>query len=347
MNTIPRIVLFFLILSSSSVVAQDYKYSQFFASPMYLNPALTGAFDGKLRLSSIYRDQWNNQFDAPMTNFSASMDLRFELNQAKRKYRDAAAFGLLVASDKSGDIRLNSTNFALSGAFHKSLNSKNTQYLILGLQLGIIQRRVSYQDIRFSDQFDGLEDYNNLTAEDLPENNYTLGDFSLGLAYLYSTRNNFGIYSGLGIHHINQPNISFYNTEEFQNVSIPLAIKYSAFLTVQLPLTQGIQMLPRGSVQLQGDLLDANAGATFRFAIDKYKGTAFHIGAWGQMDMNPEGGLLFGSVVSMIGIEYKKVLFGFSYDIPTADLNMRRNVFEVSVGYQGSYDDDMVICPKF
>jgi hypothetical protein len=48
-----------------STWAQDPNFSQFFASPMTLNPALTGKFDGVFRVAGNYRNQWptiNNAF---------------------------------------------------------------------------------------------------------------------------------------------------------------------------------------------------------------------------------------------------------------------------------------------
>src|SRR6185437_7654822 len=45
--------------------AQDPAFSQFFASPLSLNPALTGKFNGSVRVAGNYRNQWpqiNNAF---------------------------------------------------------------------------------------------------------------------------------------------------------------------------------------------------------------------------------------------------------------------------------------------
>ncbi|MEK7225921.1 MAG: type IX secretion system membrane protein PorP/SprF, partial [Bacteroidota bacterium] len=44
------------LLSEST--AQDPNFSQFFASPLTLNPALTGKFDGLFRVAGNYRNQW-------------------------------------------------------------------------------------------------------------------------------------------------------------------------------------------------------------------------------------------------------------------------------------------------
>ena len=39
-------------------IAQDPHFSQFFSSPMTLNPAFTGKFNGQVRAAANYRNQW-------------------------------------------------------------------------------------------------------------------------------------------------------------------------------------------------------------------------------------------------------------------------------------------------
>ena len=54
-----RFHFFILLLLVTDVVsAQDPSFSQFFASPLTLNPALTGKFNGDLRVAGNYRNQW-------------------------------------------------------------------------------------------------------------------------------------------------------------------------------------------------------------------------------------------------------------------------------------------------
>src|SRR6187549_4151832 len=50
-------VIVCVILSNTSF-GQDPNFSQFFVSPLTLNPALTGKFNGDFRIAGNYRDQW-------------------------------------------------------------------------------------------------------------------------------------------------------------------------------------------------------------------------------------------------------------------------------------------------
>src|ERR671913_2074612 len=80
--------------------AQDPNFSQFFVSPLTLNPALTGKFDGLLRVAGNYRNQWpsiNNAF----TTYTASIDGGILKNRIPEF--DQFGLGVLALSDKSGN----------------------------------------------------------------------------------------------------------------------------------------------------------------------------------------------------------------------------------------------------
>ena len=109
------ILLLFIILEFAN--AQDKHFTQFYAAPLTLNPALTGAFNGSYRVGGIYRDQWRNALDEPYTTFETAIDVRFPV-ELDRRYKDAFAVGLMFYSDKVSSIDFNTNQISLSGAFH-------------------------------------------------------------------------------------------------------------------------------------------------------------------------------------------------------------------------------------
>jgi len=64
-----RILTLTLILAaisySNDLKAQDPHFSQFYAAPLYLNPALAGTSAGNYRVGVNYRDQWRGALDNP------------------------------------------------------------------------------------------------------------------------------------------------------------------------------------------------------------------------------------------------------------------------------------------
>ena len=93
------ISIFFLVFFFE-IQAQDRLFSQFYASPLTLNPALTGAFEGKFRVSSIYRDQWRKALDEPYQTFSSALDLRWRMGKEKSRLKDHASVGVMFFQDK-------------------------------------------------------------------------------------------------------------------------------------------------------------------------------------------------------------------------------------------------------
>ena len=72
-----RIISVFITIGAiccilSDVIAQDTQYSQFYAAPLYLNPALTGASE-LTRVGVNYRNQWPG-LDYSFNSYSAYID---------------------------------------------------------------------------------------------------------------------------------------------------------------------------------------------------------------------------------------------------------------------------------
>jgi len=331
--------------------AQDPQFSQFYGSPLTLNPALTGAFDGTYRVGVIYRDQWRRVLENPYQTYSAAVDLRFGIDQRKGRARDFAALGLLFFADKVGGVDFSTNQITLSGAFHKSLDPRNSQYLSLGVQGSVSQRNLNYEDLYFSDQFNGVDSYNDLSGENLPANNFAYADFAVGLNYTLAQKQRTGLYLGLAMHHFLSPPLSFYSSsEDFDAPESKLYPKYSAQLNVQLPMGEKVQFLPRALAALQGPHFVANAGASFRFQLSNRGGLALHLGSWIRPVRDVDEAFRMDAIVGMVGLEYNNVLFGVSYDAHLNDLATGRQgqgALEISIAYLGNYDNDTVLCPKF
>ena len=338
--------LLLALFSLNTACAQDQQFTQFYAAPLTLNPALTGAFEGKYRVGTVYRDQWRKVLDAPVRTFALAADLRFDAGKKKVK-EDAVGIGLLFTNDKAGIVDFSTTQIAVSAAFHKSLGVNNKQYLSLGVQGGLTQRNVSYASLRFHDQFDGVTGYTFATEEALPENNFSFSDINLGLNYTAQMGRNGRVYAGAAFHHASQPRTAFF---EKATVGAKLFPRYSAQVAANIPLSRDgrVSLLPRFLVASQGPHLQVNTGANFRMAMGQYGGSALHLGGWARPVRNSDG-MGLDALVALAGIEFNNVLIGLSYDLNLKALgaNQRQGAFEISVAYLGNYDNEEILCPMF
>ncbi len=334
------------------IQAQDRLFSQFYASPLTLNPALTGAFEGKFRVAGIYRDQWRKALEAePYQTFSTALDLRWRMGKEKSRHQDHAAVGIMFFQDKAGAVGFSTTQIAVSGAYHKALDIRSTQFLSLGFQAGIVQRNINFGNITFQDQFNGTTGYSDPTQERLPENNYSFGDYSVGLNYAFAPKSSkFRLFVGGAMHHFQNPTVSFYHKTD-NGTTLPdnkLAPRYSAQLSAQLAVTDGITFLPRAIFDTQANSMKLDVGGNFRLALSDFRLISLHLGSYARPVKDYDSSYRLDAIVALVGIEFNNILIGTSYDIhvgSTAGFN--RGTFEFSVAYLGEYEDDLILCPKF
>jgi type IX secretion system PorP/SprF family membrane protein len=346
---LPAAIVIFLFRTG---FGQDQEFTQFYATPISLNPALTGAFDGKYRLSFIYRDKWRNVLDNPYVTFAGAIDLRFGINYLKKRNKDAVGIGMLFYNDRNPGVDFYTNQILVSGAFHKSLSPRNHHFLSLGVQAGIAQRNVNYENLSFEDQFNGTDGYTGSTEEVLPENNFSYSDYSVGLNYSYAPARKTGIFAGVSLHHLMEPHVSFFfnpdRPEEYPQHK--LHRKYTAHLSFQIPVGPAVQILPRAVAYKQGPHMMLNAGSNIRFLINDINGVALHVGSWVRPVSDNDEKWRVDSVVGLIGIEISNFLVGLSYDAALNKLNLGRRTqgaFELSIAYLGEYENETVQCPRF
>ncbi len=339
---------FILFFAAHTLSAQDRLLSQFYASPQLLNPALTGNFDGKYRVGGIYHNQWRGTLEQPLQTTAFGGDLRLDPFSSSFS-KDKIGIGIQFMRDNVSNIDFTNTTIAVSGAYHKALDLFNTQYLSLGMTVGLSQRNVNYEFLSFQDQWNGIDGYTLPRQEHLPDNNFGYGDISVGLNYSITPAPATSFFAGISYFHLNKPNISF-----FKGMNYPITLldpRLSIQLAAQIPINRehSIMLNPRFLVMQQGPQITANVGTNFRFVIDKTYGTSLHLGSWLRGVRNNNGVSLDG-IAFLAGIEYNNVLFGMSYDLnlpSLRDYKVYQNIFEISLIYLGDFDNSEILCPTF
>ena len=81
------------VLFAGSVSAQDVHFTQYFTSPLTLNPALTGLVSDDLRFSGNYRQQWGSVSINPYVTGTVSFDIA--ALKGKLPEGDALGIGIL------------------------------------------------------------------------------------------------------------------------------------------------------------------------------------------------------------------------------------------------------------
>ena len=133
MRILLSIFLLTFLFLSTDCRAQDVRFTQYYTLSSWLNPALSGQYDGKYRLSALYRDQWRGALENSLSSFGFNADTQFDLKKG-RQFSDKVSVGLLLLNDRSRINDFNTNHIDLSGAFHKLLDKQKKQILSFGIK---------------------------------------------------------------------------------------------------------------------------------------------------------------------------------------------------------------------
>ena len=286
----PIFILMFLLASFlQETAAQDPRFSQYYASPWNLNPAMTGLFNGRWRVTANYRDQWSSFLaPVPFRTYAAAFDARFEVGRD-----DYAAFGIGAMHDEAGTAKFQQNKIQLGGAFLKQLTggrNRASHYLSAGAQLGFGQNSIDWGRLWFSRQFD--------SANETPDTGLPSGepnanastnaylDFNAGLLWYMLFGDNGFFYAGGALHHINEPAISLVEDD-----SETLYSRWSGHMGGQFPLSDNFGVLPGVLVMKQGPAFETDLGINFRYSNNDLNELALRAGVWGRMGNKLDEGL--------------------------------------------------------
>jgi type IX secretion system PorP/SprF family membrane protein len=343
------IIAICLIFINIAVFAQDRNFTQFYASPLTFNPALTGAVEGRTRVILNYRNQWQSISPEPFTTTGISFDMNFNPYK-KQMTPDKIGVGMSFFSDQVGSGEFSTNQLDFNGAFHKSLNNQGTHYLSGGFQFGIHQKTLAYNDLTFEDQFDGSTGYILATGEDLPANSFTFADLGAGIQWSLAPKDRMLVYAGASFFHLTQPDVSFYQDVEGVDISSRLYTRMTGHFGLQIPVGGKSSLQPRITATLQGPHTEVNAGANLSFSLSDYNDTNLILGSWFRPVIGADDNLNLDAIVALVGFQLSGFQVGVSYDInvsPLANATGGRGAFELSLMYVGSYENESIICPTF
>ncbi|MBW7844202.1 MAG: type IX secretion system membrane protein PorP/SprF [Bacteroidia bacterium] len=285
------LINFFVLVSSYSLIAQDPQFSQFYAVPLYTNPALTGS-TGNIRFNAAYRDQFYGITNNYKTTY-ASLDAHFN--------SISGGLGFSFLNDVAGDGRLTTNQVGLAYAFHTQLNRKF--HLRSAIQGTWIQKSYDFSKFKWGDQIDPRLGFVNPTNEQpVGAENRMLVNVNAG-AIVYSEF----MFFGAAVHNITEPNQSFYfPTSAKEEYKLPR--RYTVHSGVNLTLIDHRDEEQR--TILSPNILYMSQRNFNQLNIGMYiKRQALTAGLWiRQTSNNTDAAIL------LLGVRLPMVKIGYSYD---------------------------------
>ncbi len=293
--------------------SQDIHLSHIHASPVHLNPAMSGIFRGDVRLIANYKSQWN-AFTKGYRSFMTSADLK--ANRALG-LRDDMSFGIQMVGDKAGDLdfSLMSGNFTFS--YLKALNKDGSHILSIGLSGGFNQNRIDISNARLKEQIDPY-----LINPDF-SNSRSYFDLSAGVAWFIPLTVDDFVYLGAARFHINRSQVSFLRRESEVPDSYLIFPRTTLHGGASIRMGRLLTIKPSFIYLHQGPHEEINLGSFFSLnhAERSYLKPEYslHLGAWIRWSYR-DGALNRDALVASIRYDNKDTIYTFSYDINVSDL---------------------------
>jgi len=347
-----KILLSAFILGCFSISgwSQDVHFTQYFSSPLTLNPAQTGLIESDWRASANYRTQWYTVSNNPYVTGTIAFDM--PLLKGKLPEGDALGIGILGLYDKSGTGGLQNTTLGLSLAYHKSFGQDKQHTLSLGLQGYLVQKSINFDKLVFGDQFNPAMDgyLDPVSQEQFGNADLTYPDFNAGLLYSGRISDKATMYAGFSYYHLTRPEEKFLSTSGGGS-SVKINSRLAGYLGGSFSMNENLTMYLSTMYQQQGPAWEYIIGGAVGFVLnpghsEEVKNTTFYLGAWYRYA---------DAIAPYIGFEWSRMKIGFSYDVTLSSaqsMDSGQGAYEVSLIYNGFIKKIIhrkynFACPKF
>lgn len=328
------ITLTIVISLPLNLLAQNPYFSQYYAAPLYLNPALAGA-NREIDLGVNYRSQWNSD-DAPYELSQFSFIYPIMINYGAR-LKHLGGVGFTAFRDVAGEGAIfKTTGLNIGGSYRISLNKSHT--ILTGLQAGIVQKSVDLSRLRWGSQYDEFIGFDDRLAPSIGDINEQaiFPTFEAGLFWHYAlevpsyvTSGSWAVFSGFSVANLNQPDESL-----LRDGTSKLPMLFKLHGGVEYRASRSFKVSPSFLLMRQNHNKQYNIGSYFTYTIisDPYsrqpKTFNLQAGVWRRIK---------DSYTFMIGGSGRNLSAGFSYDMNTTSMrmsNLGKSAYEISLRYK-------------
>ena len=307
---------------ANHLFAQDPTFTQFYANPVYLNPALSGS-SGCPRVALNYRNEWP-QLTGNYVTYAAAYDSYFK--------NISGGVGLVAMHDVQGQGTIQTSMIGASYSYYLKVNRKFR--LMFGTQAAYYQKYLDWSKLTFGDMIDPRRGFIYQTG-DVPRGTGRRGFFDVSAGMVGFSKN---FYFGAAFHHLNRPDESLILGESRLPIKITGHIGANIKLGQRGRYSSTTFLSPNIIYQNQNGFQQLNVGAYLKYE-------SFTIGAWYR---NKDAFIL------LVGINTDKYRIGYSYDLTVSQLGngVSGGAHEVSLGInlkckKPARDFRRISCPSF
>ena len=301
MNIKQILIVVLVVFSSQTILAQDPTFTQFYANPIYLNPAFAGS-NNCPRFAVNYRNEWPNLSGNYVTT-SASYDQYVK--------NISGGIGVLITNDQQGKGTIQTSMLGLVYSYHVKVNRKFS--LMFGARASWYQKTLDWDKLTFGDMIDPRKGFI-YSSGDVPRGGKR-GFFDASAGVLGYSKN---FFFGFAAHHLNEPNESMI----IGNSKLPMRLTGHVGAEIKLGkksrYNNGTSIMPNIIYQYQQGFQELCIGTYIKHNV-------FTTGIWFR---NKD------AFIVSLGINSKNFKIGYSYDITVSKLNngTSHGSHEISLG---------------
>lgn len=309
-------IIFFIILYFT-IYAQDIHFSQYFMSPLNINPAETGNYESEYRVFLNYRNQWAS-ITVPYITYSISIEKKlFKFSENLN-----TNLGLLTYNDKAGDG--NFSTFQIGPSLNVALK-KNLYTFSFGFIPFFNQNSINFSNLYFDNQYNGLYFDPSIDHQEyFLKSKIKFFNINFGMFFLksFNSEKISFLKVGLAIFNLNKPQKSFFNNEK-----ILLDRRTNFYIETKLFFTNSIRFFPFFLLSNQKVLNEIYVGGLFEINTHSTYLENFIIGLSSRLN---------DAIIIYSGLEFAYLTIIFSYDINVSPLVQASNMkggFEIGIRY--------------
>lgn len=346
---IKKLLFLVMLCIGVSLHAQNLHHTYFEFAPLYVNPALAGGYEGTLRISGMYRDQYRSVTGAPFMTFDGGVEYNLPFRPRKK---DWIAAGVSFSNDRAGTLQRQRNVFRMGAAYHLALDKKAMSDIALGVQFVSNSFSVSRipmdasrpgrtlmadMDIAAFNERINSGSGGNMGNNEVLDGSYS--DYVVGLVYTKKTK------SGSSFR-IGASGSQFVNTNQgLLNSRDELPIRIVGYVHMERMLNKTYSIEPAILYQNQGQANELVMHGIVGYNMNKEYLLRLKAGL---------GYRVSDAAQVLLGADYKDWKFGFSYDLNISSLTPATNTFggfELSVMRQININKKpdikpVIFCPR-
>jgi type IX secretion system PorP/SprF family membrane protein len=309
--------------------AQDVHFTQYFTSPLTLNPANTGLVTCDYRIATNYRSQWAAINQKPYTTVTGSYDMALLKGKLGG---DALGVGVMYMYDKSGTGALTNSTIGMSLAYHKAFGDPEDKpsVLSLGVQGYLVQKSIDFAKLTFEDQWTPGGIIKPASQEKPSNRDLSYPDFNAGLMFTGYANERSTYYIGGSIYHLTRPVESFLLVNNSPKINQRISLSAGG----NIQMNDNMMLLASMMFQKQGPASELLIGAATGFILnpahDEFTtNTVLNMGAWYRLQ---------DAICPYVSFNWGRNKLGFTYDVTLSGLsaaNKSQGAMEVSYVYNG------------